>query len=249
MYISIFLHTYMHPHIYLSKAARKQNAYTHRFSIATTTTRHQYYIRSNKSKIKAEYEADNAAVCESLAQVQGEMNIFRGNMETILEILQSQRNLTSTAANVTHAAGVTNPTTAARTTVETLAETVVPNSGNRQMVPVDSVRLVAAYPWGMLPHLAASLAHGGISSLIRLSLPLLLLETLVSRGVSPMLKLLWSILLIRITTKVRFLMTLLTPKRSFEARTSIFRFPLRPLKLRARVKFRLFHLVILGKPP
>lgn len=37
----------------------------------------------------AEYEADNAAVRESLAKVQGEMNLFRGNMETILEILQS----------------------------------------------------------------------------------------------------------------------------------------------------------------
>ena len=78
----------------------------------------------------AEYEADNAAVRESLAQVQGEMNLFRENMETILEILQSQRTPASTAANVTHAAGVTNSTAAAGTTVETPAETFVPNPGN-----------------------------------------------------------------------------------------------------------------------
>ncbi|XP_050875848.1 uncharacterized protein LOC127079504 [Lathyrus oleraceus] len=97
------------------------------------TTRHPYYTRSNKSKIMAEYEADNVAVRESLAQVQGEMNLFRGNMETILEILQSQRNLASVAANVTRAAGVTIPDAAASTTVDTPTETVVPNSGNRQM--------------------------------------------------------------------------------------------------------------------
>lgn len=67
MYTSIFSHTYMHPRIYLSKAARKQNAYSRRFSTATTSTHHQYYTRSNKPKIMAEYKADNAAVCESLA--------------------------------------------------------------------------------------------------------------------------------------------------------------------------------------
>ena len=151
----------MHPRIYLPKAVRKQNAYTRRFAAATTTTRHPYYTRSNKSKIMAEYEADNAVVRESLAQVQGEMNLFRGNMETILELLQSQRNPTSDAANVTRATGVTISDTAVGTTVDPLAKTMVPNSGNRQVVPTDPARLVAAYPWGMPHHLAASLASGG----------------------------------------------------------------------------------------
>lgn len=108
-----------------------------------------------------EYEVDNDVVRESLAQVQGEMNLFRGNMETILEILQSQRTPASNAANITHAVGVTIPTTADGPTVKTPAETVMPNPGNCQMVSADSARLVAAYPWGMPPHLAASLTHWG----------------------------------------------------------------------------------------
>lgn len=160
-YIKSFLHTYMHPCIYLPKAVRKQNAYTCHFSVATTTTRHPYYTRSNKSRIMAEYEADNAAVRESLAQVQGEMNLFSGNMETILEILQSQRNPASVAANVTRVAGVTIPDAATGTTVDTPAEIVVPNSGNCHVVTTDPSRLVAAYPWGIPPYLAASLANGG----------------------------------------------------------------------------------------
>lgn len=161
MHISNLLHAYMHPCIYLSKAVRKQNAYTRRSAAATTTTRHSYYTRSSKSKIMAEYEADNTVVRESLAQVQGEMNLFRGNMETILELLQSQRNPTSTAANVTRTTGMTIAVTAAGTTVDPPAESVVPNSGNLQMVPTDPARLAAAYPWGMPPHLAASLTSGG----------------------------------------------------------------------------------------
>lgn len=109
----------------------------------------------------AEYEADNAAIRESLTQVQGEMNLFRGNMETILELLQSQRNATSIATNITSAAGVTIPNTATGTTVDPPAETMVPNSGNCQVVPTDPARLASAYPWGMPLHLAASLASGG----------------------------------------------------------------------------------------
>lgn len=97
----------------------------------------------------ADYEADNAAVRKSRTQVPGEMNLFRGNMETILEILQTQRASTSanpTAANVTHAAGVTNDTAAIDATIETPMETVTPTAGNRQLVPADLNRLAAAYP-------------------------------------------------------------------------------------------------------
>ncbi|XP_050878086.1 uncharacterized protein LOC127081901 [Lathyrus oleraceus] len=75
----------------------------------------------------AKYEADNAVVRESLAQVQGEMNLFRGNIKTILEILQSQRNPASATANVTRDAGVTVPDTVVGTTVDPPVETVVPN--------------------------------------------------------------------------------------------------------------------------
>lgn len=56
---------------------------------------------------------------------------------------------------------MTIPDAAACTTVGTPAETVVPNSGNRQVVPTDPTRLATAYLWGMPPHIAASLASGG----------------------------------------------------------------------------------------
>lgn len=71
-----------------------------------------------------DFEADNAVVCESLAQVQGKMDLFQGNMEA-------------------------NPAVTAGATVETPVETVVPTSENRQLVPADMNRLAAAYPWGM----------------------------------------------------------------------------------------------------
>lgn len=145
----------------LAKRSQKTKCYTHRFATATMTTRHSYYTRSSKAKIMAEYEADNAAVRESLAQVQREMNVFKGNMETILELLQSQRNLASATANVTRDAGVTISDTAAGTTVDPPAETVVRNAGDLQVVPMDPARVAATYPWGMPPHLAASLTGGG----------------------------------------------------------------------------------------
>lgn len=108
-----------------------------------------------------DYESDNPAVRESLAQVQGEMNLFRGNIETILEILQTQRGHSSVAANVTYATGVTNPTAAVGATVETLMETVLPTTGSRKLVLADVNRLAASYPRGMPQNFAAHFANGG----------------------------------------------------------------------------------------
>lgn len=82
----------------------------------------------------AHYESDNATVRESLAQVQGEINIFRGNMETILEILQIRRAFTFVnlaAANVTCVDGVTNATVAVDAIIETTVETVTPTTESR----------------------------------------------------------------------------------------------------------------------
>lgn len=56
---------------------------------------------------------------------------------------------------------MTIPDAVAGTTIDTPTETIMPNPGNRQTIPMDAARLVAAYPWGMPPHLAASLASGG----------------------------------------------------------------------------------------
>lgn len=89
MHISnIFAHIHALMHL-LTKSRHKIKCLHSPFAAAATMTRHPYYTYSSKSKIMAEYEADNASVHESIVQVQGEMNLFRGNMETILEILQS----------------------------------------------------------------------------------------------------------------------------------------------------------------
>lgn len=127
-------------------------------------TRHHYFARANKSKIIADFEANNADVRESRAQVQGIMDLFQGNMEAILELLQTQRAPASTNPadnNVTRDAAVTNPTTAADATVETLVESVVPTTENRQLVPADMNRLVVAYPWGMPQNFASHFTNGG----------------------------------------------------------------------------------------
>lgn len=85
-------------------------------------------------------------------------------METILELLQTQRASSSAnpaAANITHATGVTNPTAAIDDTIETSTETVAPTIGNLQLVPTNFNRLVASYPQGMPLNIAAHFANGG----------------------------------------------------------------------------------------
>lgn len=96
-------------------ANKEKNAYRLRFSTAKMMTRHHYFTCANKSKIMADFEADNGVVCESLAQVQG-------NMEAILELLQTQRAPASAnpaGDNVTHAARVTILATVSGASIET----------------------------------------------------------------------------------------------------------------------------------
>lgn len=126
---------------------------------------------------------------------------------------------------------MTNPTTIVGATAETPVEDVVPTTENRQVVTVDMNRLAASYPWGMPPNFVAHFSNGVPSSLIQLSLPLLLLETLLSRGVYLLLRLLQLMLPTPRTTKLRSLMKLLTLKVSTEARASTFRFLLKLLNL------------------
>lgn len=83
----------------------------------------------------ADFVIESTAIKETLAQVQGEMNLFRGNMETIIEYLQTQR----VAASANHAfANVTSATVLTTTadvfaTIETPVETVVPTDVNKLM--------------------------------------------------------------------------------------------------------------------
>ena len=51
------------------------------------TTRHHYFTRAHKTKIMADIKADNGVIRESLGQVQGQIDLFQGNMEAILELL------------------------------------------------------------------------------------------------------------------------------------------------------------------
>lgn len=111
-----------------------------------------------------DFEADNVVVRESLAQVQGLLDLFQGKMEAILELLQTQRASASANTaddNTTRAAGVADHTATVGDTVETPMETVVPTSENRQLVLADMNRLAAAYPWGMPQNFAAHFTNGG----------------------------------------------------------------------------------------
>lgn len=92
------------------------------------------------------------------------MNLFRGNTETILEILQTQRDSTfanPVVANVTHAAEVTNVTADVAATIETPVETLTPTTLNHHLVRHAMNRLVATYPCGMPLNFAAQFANGG----------------------------------------------------------------------------------------
>ena len=58
-------------------------------AIKTKTLRHQYFTRPNKSRIMEDLEQENAMYKETLTQFQGEMNIFQGNMNAIMEYIQA----------------------------------------------------------------------------------------------------------------------------------------------------------------
>lgn len=112
----------------------------------------------------AGYESNNAVVKETLAQVHGIMDLLRGNMETILEIIQAQRASTSanpTVANVTNVVGVTNATVDVVATIKTLVETVVQIAVNQHMFPSVENRLAVAYSWGIHSNFSAQFANGG----------------------------------------------------------------------------------------
>lgn len=92
------------------------------------------------------------------------MNLFQGNMETILEILQAQRAHTSanpTATNVTNVVGVTNATADAVSAVDTPGETVASTVMNHPLFPSAANRLAISYPCGMPPNFVSQFSNGG----------------------------------------------------------------------------------------
>lgn len=182
----------------------------------------------------ADFETENAAIKETLAQVQGEMNLFRGNMETIMEYLQTKRAITSANPATVVVTNVVMVTTTADgvATVETSVEIVVPTFVNQSLFTSASNKLAAACPWGMPRTSPLNFLMEALSSLIGLLLPLLLLGILLSRGMCPWFKLLIRLMLPTLRTpKVRSLLKLLTMKLSTKVRASIFIFLPRQLNL------------------
>lgn len=112
----------------------------------------------------ADYKSNNPAVKETLAQLQGKMDLFQGNMETIMEYLQAQRAYTSTNPITTIVTNVIVVTTSADVvaTVENDVETVVPTAMNQPIFPSTSNRIAVVYPWGMPPNFASQFANEGI---------------------------------------------------------------------------------------
>lgn len=107
------------------------------------TTRHWYYTKANKQRIVSEYEQENVATREALAQLQGQMG-------TILKHLQAQRD-NVVVVNVIDVVAITIAGDTALVMVD-LVDTIV------QLVVVihplfqtGPSRFVAAYPWG-IPH-------------------------------------------------------------------------------------------------
>lgn len=108
-----------------------------------TTIQHRYNTRANKQRIMFEYEQENAATREALAQLQGQM-------DTILEHLQAQGD-NVTIVNMTGATVVTTTTDTALVMVEPVDIGVQPVTVSQPLFQADPSRLVVAYPWG-LPH-------------------------------------------------------------------------------------------------
>lgn len=112
----------------------------------------------------ADFETENVVVKETLAQVQGKMNLFQGNMETIMEYLQTQKVVASAnpASDVVTNANVVTTTAGVVATVETPVEIVVPSAMDHPMFTFSSNKLVDAYPWGMPLNFASQFANGGV---------------------------------------------------------------------------------------
>lgn len=111
----------------------------------------------------ADLETKNVAIKETLAQAQCVINLFRGNMETSMEYLQTQRVATSVNPSTVVVTNVIVATTTADvvTSIETPIKTVVLANVNQHMFTFASNRLVASYPLGIPPSFASQFANGG----------------------------------------------------------------------------------------
>ncbi|XP_050908999.1 uncharacterized protein LOC127122752 [Lathyrus oleraceus] len=83
----------------------------------------------------ADLEQENATYRETLAQVQGRMYTFQGNMNTILEYLQAQKATTSTSA-ANPASVVVTDAIAVTTSIDAVVDTVIQHVNLNQGVQI-----------------------------------------------------------------------------------------------------------------
>lgn len=93
----------------------------------------------------ADIEQENATYRETLAQVQGKIDTFQGNMNTILEYLQAQKATTSTsAANLTSI--VVTDAIIVTTSIDAVVDTVIQPVVSQTICRPGPSRHAIAYP-------------------------------------------------------------------------------------------------------
>lgn len=110
----------------------------------------------------ADIEYENHVVKETLAQFQGKMDLFQGNMEAVMEYLQAQK--VTTSANLDVAVIVTNDVDVTTTiidaaTIKTPVDNVVQPVVSQPMFQVGPNRHVVSYPWGLPPNYASQFTN------------------------------------------------------------------------------------------
>lgn len=105
-------------------------------------------------------EQENATYRETLAQFQGKMYIFQGNMNTIMEYLQAQKATTSTtyanpATNV-----VTDATIVITTTTDTTVNTIIQPAVSHPIYHPGPSKHTASCPLGLPPNYTPQVANG-----------------------------------------------------------------------------------------
>lgn len=96
----------------------------------------------------ADLEQENATYRETLAQFQGKMDTFQGNMNTILEYLQAQKATTSTS-DVDPASVVVTDAIVVTIFVDAIVDTVIQYVVSQPSYQPGPSRHVIAYPWGL----------------------------------------------------------------------------------------------------
>ena len=113
------------------------------FLLFRKMTTHWYFIRANKKRIISDFEQENAATRDALAQLQGQMG-------TILEHLQARRDINA-VVNQVDAAMVSTAVDTTLVVMDPIEPVVQPATISKTQSQAGPGRFVASYPWG-IPH-------------------------------------------------------------------------------------------------